>query len=68
MLRCASLLVIAAYLKVRLTPHNSRALPAELLQSRYYNYNLEFSAFNTMGEKGERQWELLMEVILSVNI
>jgi len=30
MLRCASFLVIAAYEKVRLTPQDSRALPAEL--------------------------------------
>ena len=29
MLRCASTLVIAAYAKVRLTPRNSRALPAD---------------------------------------
>ncbi|PIP07190.1 MAG: hypothetical protein COX51_07120 [Syntrophobacteraceae bacterium CG23_combo_of_CG06-09_8_20_14_all_50_8] len=30
MLRCASSFVIAAYEKVRLTPQDSRALPAEL--------------------------------------
>jgi hypothetical protein len=30
MLRCASSLVAAAYVKVRLTPRDSRALPAEL--------------------------------------
>jgi hypothetical protein len=27
MLRCATFLVIAAYEKIRLTPHNLRALP-----------------------------------------
>jgi hypothetical protein len=30
MLRCAASFVVAAYGKLRLTPHNLRALPAEL--------------------------------------
>jgi hypothetical protein len=30
MLRCASSFVVAAYVKVRLIPHDLRALPAEL--------------------------------------
>ena len=30
MLRCAASFVVAAYAKVRLTPHDLRALPAEL--------------------------------------
>jgi len=30
MLRCASSFVVAAYAQVRLTPQDSRALPAEL--------------------------------------
>jgi hypothetical protein len=34
MLRCASPFVIAAYVYVRLIPHDSRALPADFLQSR----------------------------------
>jgi ABC-2 type transport system permease protein len=34
MLRCASSLVVAAYDKVRLTPRDSRALPAGFLRSR----------------------------------
>jgi hypothetical protein len=34
MLRCVSSFVIAAYVKVRLTPQDSRALPAAFLQSR----------------------------------
>jgi len=58
MLRCASFAprpspgqANAAYVKVRLTPHNSRALPAELLQSRFYNYNLEYFSFNTRVKK-----------------
>jgi len=34
MLRCASSLVIAAYTRVRLTPQDSRALPAAFLRSR----------------------------------
>jgi hypothetical protein len=37
MLRCASSFVVAAYAKVRLTPHDLRALPAELfLRSRHF--------------------------------
>jgi len=34
MLRCASSFVIAAYAKVRRILHDSRALPADFLQSR----------------------------------
>jgi hypothetical protein len=34
MLRCASSFVIAAYAKVRLIPHDFRALPAVFLRSR----------------------------------
>jgi len=34
MLRYASSFVIAAYAKVRLTPQDSRALPADFLRSR----------------------------------
>src|SRR5665647_2529894 len=34
MLRCASPFVVAAYAKVRLTPQDSRALPAAFLRSR----------------------------------
>jgi hypothetical protein len=45
MLRCASSLVIAAYTKVRLIPHDSRALPAAFLQSRPI-----FIAFKTFYE------------------
>ena len=34
MLRCASSLVVAAYAKIRLTPRDLRALPADFLRSR----------------------------------
>jgi hypothetical protein len=34
MLRCAASFVVAAYSKVRLTPQDLRALPANFLQSR----------------------------------
>jgi hypothetical protein len=34
MLRCAASFVVAAYPKVRLTPQDLRALPANFLQSR----------------------------------
>src|SRR4030042_180555 len=45
MLRCASSLVVAAYAKVRLTPQDSRALPAAFLRSRP-----KFKAFTTFYE------------------
>jgi hypothetical protein len=34
MLRCAASFVVAAYPKVRITPRDLRALPADFLQSR----------------------------------
>jgi hypothetical protein len=43
MLRCAASFVVAVYAKVRLTPQNLRALPAELF-TQPWNYD-SFSTF-----------------------
>jgi hypothetical protein len=40
MLRCAASLVIAAYDKVRLIPHDLRALPAELFTQPSHSAHL----------------------------
>jgi hypothetical protein len=42
MLRCAASFVIAAYVKVRLIPHDLRALPAELFTQPSFSAFYEF--------------------------
>jgi hypothetical protein len=55
---------------VKSTPHSSQfARLACGAFTKPLNANLEFFCIQyNMGEKGERLWELLMAVILSVNI
>ena len=55
MLRCASSFVVAAYVKVRLTPYGLRALPAELFyEAVEFGYFLDFLRVhqNCAPEKG----------------
>jgi hypothetical protein len=48
MLRCAASLVIAAYAKVRLVPHDLRALPAELFTQP--SHSAHFLNFYELGK------------------
>jgi hypothetical protein len=43
MLRCAASFVVAAYVRVRLTPQDLRALPAELFTQP--SFSVHFSTF-----------------------
>jgi hypothetical protein len=62
MLRCAASFVIAAYVKVRLTPHDLRALPAELFYEAVNNISNALSFFfgrcyrSTVLRKGAASW------------
>jgi hypothetical protein len=49
MLRCAASFVIAAYEKVRLTPQNLRALPAELFTQP--SFSIYYKVVNHSGRR-----------------
>jgi hypothetical protein len=66
MQRCASSFVIAAYAKVRLTPQDSRAWPADFLRSRpVFTILFLFYEFVTIGGRVCRIFQGLAAMIRS---